>query len=171
MRREQIANNVFEEIRDKPFRVALSADRPANNCYFKCMELSQKLITLGYQVRGRLGEINWNNLSFIPNEILELFPQDQIDTHFYLEIFLNEEWFILDPTWNKSFAQKFNQPYSVFGQKNKSCFQIVRLYNNEEQSDYAWTWLNDQTVIAEYTSKTGEFFKALNNWLEANNSK
>lgn len=166
--REKIARQIFDDIRDRPFRVATSINAPAANCYFKAMELVKLLTTLGYECRGRLGEIDWADTP-CPLDILALKNPGVIDTHFYLEVFLDGKWKIQDPTWNKSFALKHGLSYSEFGADNQSCFKITKLYDLETQAAYASGWLSDQSVIEKYMDDMGPFLTALNAWLEKEN--
>lgn len=166
--RENIARQIFEEIRDRPYRVTTSVHTSAANCYFKAMELVKQFTTLGYECRGRLGEIDWADTP-CPPEILALRKPGVVDTHFYLEIFLDGAWKIIDPSWNKSFAVKYSLPYSEFGADNQACFKITKLYDLEQQATYAWSWLNDETTIAKYMEDMGPFLTALNKWLEKEN--
>lgn len=165
--RNELAQNIFDEIRDRPYRVALYPEI-ANNCYFKSVELIQKLTDLGFPMRGRVGEIDWADTP-CPPEILKLLPEDAVETHFFPEIMIDQEWRTLDPTWNKSFAVKYGLPYSEFGANNHSCFKIHRLYNLEEQAAYVWNFLNDKETADTYMQKARPFLTALNNWLEVEN--
>lgn len=166
--REDIARRSFEKIRDRPYRVATSVHTPAANCYFKAMELVKILTTLGYETRGRLGEIDWADTP-CPPEILVLRKEGVIDTHFYLEICLDGQWKTLDPSWNKAFAVKFGLDYSEFGEDNQTCFKITKLYDLEQQANYAWGWLSDETTIQRYMEDMGPFLTALNEWLSREN--
>lgn len=169
MTREEIAAKIFEDIRERPYRVAVSADAPADNCYFKGVELIKMMTTLGYTMRGRVGEINWHDWP-LPQDILALMNTDAPETHFYPEILMDDgNWYVLDPSLNKAFAQKFGLPYSEFGAANMPCFRITRLYEPNEQAPYAWSWLSDKTVIERYTEKMGPFMNALNEWLKREN--
>lgn len=166
--REDITRKIFEEIRDRPYRVATSAHTPATNCYFKAMELVKPLTTFGYELRGKLGEIDWADTP-CPQHILALRKPNVIDTHFYLEILLDGRWKILDPSWNKSFALKHSLPYSEFGADNTSCFKITKMYDVESQTAYAWGWLHDPSLIEKYIDDMGPFLTGLNQWLEKEN--
>ena len=133
------------------------------------MELVQKLTTLGYALRGRVGEIDWRDFP-CPPEICDLLPPDAVETHFFLEIQDREDWYILDPTLNKSFAQKHNLPFSEWGNPdNQSCFRITRLYDLDYQAEYAWAWLSDPDTIAAYIDKNGKFLNAISAWLKTEN--
>ncbi len=164
MGREHFAKEIFEEIRDRPYRGAIYPNT-AWNCYFKGIELIGRLATLGYLMRARIGEIHWEDTPLPPN-IIALKPKDSLDTHYYPEIWMNDEWKILDPSWNKSFAEKYNLPFSEFGKDNESCFKIIKLYNETEQASYIETWLKkvDSKIVDERTDYT-LFINAMNKWL------
>ena len=154
----------FDEIRDKPYRISVSINERADNCYFKSIDLSEKLIPLGYTIRSKLGEMDWHSFP-MPENIKTLIPKNVIQRHFYLEIFIDNEWRILDPSLPKSLATNLNLPYSKFGKNNKSCFEMTRIYSPQEQSDYMIDALNNPQVWNEYFEKSQNFLKALNLWL------
>ena len=162
---DALARSVFEEIRDRPYRIAPTPEEKADNCYFKGTELIQKLTGFGYKMRGRLGDIDWHDGPY-PHEVLALLPPDTFDTHFYPEIYMDGEWKILDPSLNKSFAQQYGMPYSEFGADNESCFTIRRLFDFDEQAAYTNRWLTDDQFVYDYQSQRRQFFESLNDWFE-----
>ncbi len=159
------AQTIFEEIRDRPYRGTTYPEK-SQNCYFKGTELLSRLTTLGFAMRARIGEMQWEDAP-VPTEIVKLLPKDSISTHFYPEIFIDEKWRILDPSWNKSFAQKYNLPYSKFGEDNESCFKITKLYDETEQAQYIKDWTEKESN----DSSNDLFITAMNNWLEDVNPK
>lgn len=59
-----LAISVFEEIRNRPYAWSVQKDVHANNCYFKGIEVLQRLGSFGYAVRGCVGE-TYNRLIMI----------------------------------------------------------------------------------------------------------
>lgn len=166
-----VAQKIFEHIRDRPYRVATDPHTPADNCYFKSIELIKELTGYGYTLRARLGEIDWRDLPFLPDNIMAHYEHhtNTAHTHFYPEIYIDNEWRILDPSWNKAFAENYDLPFSVFGEENQSCFKITKLYSHEEQIHYVSNWMNDAQKTKEFFSHTKEFFQHVNDWLKRNN--
>lgn len=74
---------IFDEIRNRPYAWSVAADRSANNCYFKGIELLQRLGILGYAVRGRIGETFLDER--VPEEIRHLYPSEFLLTHFWVQ--------------------------------------------------------------------------------------
>lgn len=165
MTRNDIAKQIFEEIRDRPYRGAIYPEK-AWNCYHKGTELLGKLAILGFPVRARIVEIDWQDTP-VPKNILALIPEGSYETHFHVEIFMDDEWKLLDPSWNKSFAKKFNLPYSKFGADNESCFKIINVLDEQKQAyHYTSHWLHQRDTNTEYFYAYKKFIVALNKWLE-----
>ncbi len=170
MRHHECAQRIFEDIRDRPYRVALTPDLPADNCYYKGIELIKELTPLGYAMRARCGTVDWRDLDMIPHYIFEFYCEKTniAHTHFYPEICLDGRWLILDPSWNKTFAEEYGLPYSQFGADNISCFNIHKLFSQEEQIAYTAQCLNhDESEI--YFKEMERFYTEINHWLKQHN--
>lgn len=154
------AKAIFEEIRARPYRVSVTSDEVCNNCYFKGIELMQRLEALGYRVRGRLGETYWDRLIF-PAEILALWPADIGVTHFFVEVEIDSAWRTLDPSLQPGMEQ---HGFTVCEFDDGGvCFAITKLYNEEETRDYHVKWA-DELLVAEYFDRAGPALRAMNAW-------
>ncbi|RYG60973.1 MAG: hypothetical protein EON60_05210 [Alphaproteobacteria bacterium] len=160
----EAAKAVFEEIRARAYRVSVASDEVSNNCYFKGIELMQRLEALGYRVRGRLGETYWQPLIF-GMEILSLWPKDITVTHFFVEVEIDGVWRALDPSlqpgmeWHGFKVCEFDE--------GGVCFPITKLYTDEESREYQATWA-DEMLVADYFERAGPALRALNNWFARN---
>jgi hypothetical protein len=156
------ANAIFEEIRNRPYAWSVAVGQPANNCYFKGIELLQRLGILGYAVRGRVGETFLD--ARIPEEIRRLYPRDVLLTHFWVEIEIDGRWQPADPS--------YDPPLGVAGfpvndwDSGKTCFEITRAYSQEEAIAYQAEW-NDPRYAAEYFAAIGPCAQALNKWFDS----
>jgi hypothetical protein len=155
------AKKVFDKIQSRPYRVSTQAGVPADNCFFKGIELLQELGTLGYAVRGRVGETYWDPNIF-PKEVLKLLNRESEVTHFFIEILLDGEWKILDASFHPPLA-KFGFPIGGWD-AGTLCFPITRLYTQEESIAFQEKW-NQEGMIEEYFQREGLFLGALNKWL------
>jgi hypothetical protein len=162
--REKIARKIFEEIRDRPYRVALYPDA-ADNCFYKGTEVIQKLTSCGYEMRARVGEFYWEDTP-CPKEIVDLHPENEAALHFYPEIYHDGAWKILDPSFNRVFSEKTGLPYSEFGEENEPCFPMEKLYNAAQQAEYTWKWVSNPQMMDNYMAENHDFLYALNLWLE-----
>lgn len=156
-----IAKSIFEEIRNRPYAWSKQNGVVANNCYFKGIELLQRLGILGYPIRGRVGETYLDTK--IPEDIRRLYPSEFCLTHFFVEIQIDNEWRILDPS--------YDPPLKKHGfivndwDSNRTCFDITRLYGQDEQVVYQQDW-NNPEYAARYFNKIVPCASALNEFFE-----
>lgn len=156
-----LAKAIFKEIRDRPYAWSLECGVPAHNCYFKGLEILQRIGALGYAVRGRIGEAGFGDL--IPQEIQKLHPPEFLLTHFYVEIHLDGRWKILDPSFDSALA-----PHGFIvnaWEDGRSCFEITRLYSQEDQITYSAQW-EDPAYAKRYFEKIKPCALAVNAYLE-----
>lgn len=157
-----IAKAIFEEIQNRPYNVITEPGMLENNCLVKGIELIQRLGVLGYSVRGRIGETYWDT-DIIPKEIVEMLPPDVPTTHFYVEAFSDDEWHILDPSFQPSF-KRLGFPIGSWT-LGKCCFDITKLYNQEEMIDYQAKW-SDPATQQDYFKRAHKGLSALHKWFE-----
>ncbi len=160
--RDQMAQRIFEEIRERPYRVKETAVDESNNCAKKNLELSQRLAMLRYEVRGRLVEFEWAEMG-LPADILALYPDEFPATHYYLEVCENGKWRALDASWDSRLAQTLNYRLCDW-QNGQAGLTSTHDYNGEELAAYLQTWW-DQQLVADYFLKAGPFLVAVNQWL------
>lgn len=154
------AKAIFEEIRDRPYRLSDKAGVHADNCFFKGQELIQRLGTLGYCVRGRIGEMNWHN-GIIPEPLIQAIPDDIVPTHFYVEVYRDQAWHILDASLQMP-LEKLGFKIGQWDQ-GQSCFEIISLYDQQESIAYQEKWL-DPDMQKTFFARTGHVWKNLDAW-------
>jgi hypothetical protein len=152
---------IFDEIRNRPYAWSVAPGEPSNNCYFKGIELLQRLGILGYAVRGRIGETFLDER--VPQEIRRLYPTDIPLTHFWIEVDIDGAWRAMDPSYDPPLA-------SVGFQVNewnsgKTCFEITRTYTQEESLAYQAEWSKPECA-QQYFKAIAPCAHALNKWYE-----
>lgn len=153
---------IFEEIQARPYRIATSPEQVADNCYFKGIELLQRLGILGYTVRGRVGETYWDP-QIAPAKIIELLPNEILVTHFFVEVLIDNEWRIIDPSFQKDLA---SYGFTIGSWDNgEHCFPITKLYTQEESIAYQQEWFNSESQKSFFLDG-GECWKALDAWFQ-----
>jgi len=154
----------FEKVRDIPYRIPLSLKEPDECCTGKAKILLEILKKGGYDVRYCICMFKWSDLN-IPKKIQDM-PHDDECSHTYLEIKIDGKWKIIDPTWDKGLKSIF----TVNKWDGKSDTQIAlpaREYlSPEESSKYLEHILTPEAIAADLKTN-GEFYKAFNEWLEA----
>ena len=120
----------------------------------------QRLGEMGYAVRGRCGESYWDEDIF-GKEIIELIPEGLMTTHFYTKIYLDDEWHILDPSFQPSLSK---HGLTIGSWKNgKSCFPITKLYTQSEYQEYRKDWFNE-AYQKDFFERGLPLWKALHEW-------
>lgn len=156
------AITLFKEIQSRPYSLSAQPGEPSNNCYFKGIELLQKLGIMGYTVRGRVGETYWNPAIF-GEAITQLLPADILTTHFYCEIYQNGQWRIIDPSFQPSLAPSGLTIGSWDG--GESCFPITKLYTQAESLAYQEQWF-DSAYQDDFFTRGGACWAALSQWFK-----
>ncbi len=94
------AQDYFKEVRDKPYRVPLSVSDADHSCFGKSILLKTFLDNLELIARYRLCDFLWSDFN-LPSHVLAC-SHDKPALHVFVEIQLNSQWFVLDPTWDKN---------------------------------------------------------------------
>ena len=157
------AKQIFEHIRDIPYRLPEFLGDEAPQCAAKSEMLIKELSALGYEVRTRIAEMNWADTLF-PKEIVKLYPKDITATHMFVEIFEEGIWRALDGSWDSGLKQA-GFPIAEFDGKNSPGIKLVRLYDFQEQEQCLNYW-SDPEKIKAYFERVGDFAKATNKWFE-----
>lgn len=157
------ARQIFEEIQGRPYRVAVAPDIVANNCYYKGQELLQRLALLGYAVRGRVCETFWDPQVF-PQDIVDLHPDDILSTHFYVEVLVDDEWRIIDPSFQPALAQ-YGFTIGSWEGTPTPCFPAVKIYSDVEMAQYQRLW-RSPGYMENYFQRCQDFLSRMNAWLE-----
>ncbi len=154
---------IFNQIRDTPYRIPLSLEETNYCCSGKSIILKNKLESLGYKARFAVGSFLWSCLS-LP-EVINNIPHDSDSTHSWAEVYINNHWIKLDPSWDKELSSIFT--ISEFdGQHDTKLAVKIEDFFSPEKSDEI---MNNQGVeadklVTEDLDRNGTFYEALNSY-------
>lgn len=152
----------FRTVRDMPYRIPLALGEKDVCCSGKHKLLKDLFEKQGLEVRYRVCTFLWSSID-LPEKVSNVHHDDN-STHVWLEVLINDEWIIVDATWDydlknifhvnewdgKSNTEPAVKPIEVFSSQKSA-----DIMNNESDEDV----LNDLKI-------NGEFYKAFNVWLE-----
>lgn len=119
----------------------------------------------GYAVQGRTGETYLDQK--VPEEIRKFYPSEFLLTHFWVEVQLDNNWHILDASYDIGLSKAgfiVNE-----WESNKTCFDITKAYTQEEVIAYCAEW-NNPDYARRYFEAITPCALALNKWYEAQRS-
>ncbi len=154
---------LFNSIRDIPYKISLSLNEEDTSCSGKCIRLKHVFERVGYEVRYRVVEFRWSDMA-IPREILDI-PHDDNSTHVYLEVLVHEQWVKVDPTWDKKLAAVV--PIAEWDGVNDTAVAVPVLAEYDLIKSQDVMERSDKNEVVEDLKKNGEFYKKLNEWLES----
>lgn len=158
---------LFGSIRDIPYRIPLSLEEEDCACVGKNQKLMNALQELGYEVRWRICDFRWSDLP-IPKNVLVI-PHDDEAQHAYLEVKLEGEWKTVDATWDAG----LHRVLDVADWDGLSATPIAVPCSatlSPEESAKLMSAI-DTEAIQHDLGRNGEFYKALNDWLDKVRSK
>ncbi len=151
----------FNQIRDLPYSIPLSFEGEDNCCNGKSKRFFQMLKDTGYKVRYRVCSYLWEELP-LPKEILNI-PHDPNPAHVYLEVFIDNKWINLDPTWDPGLKNIL--PVNTWDGRSDTRIAVnpIKLFSLKESARI----MSDQPkeLIEEDLAKNKEFYKAFNEWI------
>lgn len=157
----------FNEIRDIEYRIPLTSIE-ADSCCGDKMNCAGKMILFkkwldanSFVSRYRVCDFKWSDLK-LP-ESVSLIRHGDKSTHVYLEIYLNNKWVDVDPTWD--FLLRKILPVNDWDGINDCsvAVPILKKYNKKESDDIMKGDFDEGDIVL-----NGEFYRALNTWLEQN---
>lgn len=158
---KELAIKKFEEIRDIPYRIPLSKDEVDHCCIGKHILLYNELSKLGYSCRYRTCTFSWADFG-LPENILEI-PHEDACTHLYLEV-KDGKWKTLDCTWDKALTNIL--PVNDWdGVSHKKIVLPQEKICSLLESEQFMSSVYDDAVVEDDMAKSGQFYKALNDWL------
>ena len=157
----------FETIRDIPFRIPLNKSEEDNCCNGKVIRFKKILDKNRYESRYRVCEFYWSEVN-LPKELLSI-PHADLSTHVYLEIKIDGNWVNVDPTWDKGL--KTILPVNEWDGKSNTAIAVkpTKIYDTEKSAEIMKDESNEN--LEKELKDSGEFFKALNEWLEVKRLK
>ncbi len=153
---------IFEEVRDIPYRIPLSASEKNVSCSGKAKKLKVLLEQEGYPARYRVCEFRWSDVQNIPTDVHAL-PHADDSTHVYVEVLIDGIWVKVDPTWDRMLATIF--PVAVWDGRHDTRIAVkpIVVYGIEESRQI----MEDESAdaIEKDLAINSEFYRALNDWL------
>lgn len=159
----------FRQIRDIPYRIALSLEEQDYCCATKPSMLATMLLSLGLETRRILCTFKWSDLG-IPQDLLSLAPSSE-DTHEYLEVLLPEKniWVKVDATWDSSLKEAGFKISDWDGLTSTVLgVQPVRTFSPKESAEIIKEEDEENPEIRKkYLEDNRKFFIALNKWMRS----
>lgn len=160
--------DVFNKIRDIPYKISLDFLEENNACSGKVIKLKQELEKLGVKCRFRVCEFKWSDLN-LPQDILSM-PHSDLAAHVYLEAKINNCWTKLDPTWDSGLSKIF--PISEWNGKSGTILAVKPIKTFAlDDSDKIMTATESQKEFDEDISINGKFYTALNDYFNRGRAK
>jgi len=153
----------FEKVRDIPYRIPLSLEELDECCTGKADMLFKIFQQNGYDVRYRLCTFKWSSLN-LPKELQDI-SHDDDSSHTYLEVKIDGQWKVIDPTWDKDLKGLF--VINEWDGKSDTVVaaKCIECLSPEKSSEYIKHISTPEAIIADL-KVNGEFYKAFNEWLE-----
>ena len=163
---------IFNQVRDIPYRIPLYLDEPegehGGSCLYKVEVLKKLLEAEGLECRYRIGTFLWSQLN-LPEEVMQAEHNDRGE-HVWLEGFINNNWIILDPSWDIGLVKIFSiNSWDGISDTNLAVKPIEILDVNTSADimnfdNYEEAFLEDLLI-------NGEFYKSLNIYFDQIRSK
>ena len=152
---------LFESIRDIPYRIPLTLEDASVDCDKKHRKLAEILAKEGFTVRFRVCSFLWSKQS-IPKKILDI-PHIDTCEHIFLEVFRDGHWDVFDISWDKGLKNIF--PICEWVKKdNAIALEYIEMYPPDYSKPLTHNVSEESFLDDIHTS--GAFYEALNNWLE-----
>lgn len=154
---------IFNKIRDIPYRIPLALNERDDCCSGKCMQLKSELEKLWINSRYRICEFLRSELN-LPKKVLEVEHED-FSTHVYLEVKLRHgvaDTIILDPTrdiWLKSVLPVNERD----GKSNTTCAVKPKKLLSLEESHKIMTQVSKKETQRDF-KRNWNFYRKLNDW-------
>lgn len=156
---------LFNSVRDIPYQVPLSLEEENFSCVGKGILLKNKLETAGYTVRWKEGEFRWEDVG-LPAYVLAV-AHDALSTHVWLEVLIDDQWIVADPTWDKDLKVIFSVNEWDGKSSQHVAFPVIRTIPDEDvviTAEPPPEWEQD-------IKRNKDFFEAVNNWLDEQRKK
>lgn len=152
---------IFESVRDIPYRIPLSPNEESSNCSGKAIRLKSLLKTHGYESRYRICKFLWSDIA-LPEKIATI-PHNDESTHVFLEVLVGDRWITVDPAWDSPLKQIF--PTSEWSGEDAPIAVNPHGFFDYETSRQIMEDPNPEDIIQDLAIN-GDFYGAFNRWLE-----
>jgi hypothetical protein len=159
---------IYNELCEEPYLISTELGVEAPNCYFKGLKFLKAATELGYMARGCVADITWD-VPAVPENIRNLISKDVQERHFYIEIIIDGEKRILDPSIDSKTAE-FAFRQVPFEGDQRTCFDLGYQYSDVEQIKL-FENMNENNSMQEYFEKMNPFLTAFNDWIASERAK
>jgi len=154
----------FEFVRDIPYKIGTVVGEPDYSCSGKHKILYRLFQSVGVKARYRVCEFLWTDIK-LPKRVKKV-RHENLSTHTYLEVHDRKKgvWVTVDATWDKGLSKVFSvnewdgksdTSLAVKPKKIYSPKQSKKLVEGESIED-----------VRKDLEAHGNFYKAVNEWLE-----
>ncbi len=152
----------FNTIRDVPYRIPLTSNEVDNCCSGKARMLKVYFDKEGYESRYRVCEFRWPALG-LPQSILSV-PHDDLSSHVYLEVKINDKWIDVDPTWDMAINSIFKSNQWDGKSNTTVAVPVISKYDDEKSDSI----MSNETpeIIEKNLTVNGLFYRVFNDWLD-----
>jgi len=157
----------FESIRDIPYRIPLKWGEEDDCCSGKHKKLFNLLKKKGCEVRYRVCVFLWSSLNLPPE--LKTIPHDDDCTHTYLEIKIDENWKVLDATWDSRLKNIFH--INRWDGKSNTEIALRPTKRFTPQKSLEIVHNQNEEIIKKDLNINGDFYKGFNEWLDKNRKR
>jgi hypothetical protein len=153
----------FRRVRDIPYRIPLSEQEKDTCCTGKTEELMGIFRRAGINVRQRVCLFKWNDLG-LPAEVLAV-PHEDDSSHVYFDAQIGGEWVAIDATWDNALGGIFS--VNDWDGTHKTDIAVPSAEILTPQDGAAYLEINNTPqAVAHDLKVNGDFYKALNEYLE-----
>lgn len=153
---------LFRQVRDIPYRIALTPEEPDCSCSGKNGKLKALLEARGVPVRWRVCTFTWSSIPTLPPEVTKI-PHSDTCTHAYLEVERGGAWQPVDATWDAPLARIL--PVAEWDGVSATPLAVTptATYSPEESARLVTS--ETREVIEADLKINSAFYAAFNEWL------
>lgn len=151
----------FKTVRDMPYRIPLALGKKDVSCSGKHKILKDLFAEQGFKVRYRVCSFLWSSID-LPSEVLNV-PHDDLSSHVWLEVEINNEWVIVDATWDIGIKNILHVNEWDGKSNTETAVKPLEIFTPQKSADIM-NGENDEDILIDLKIN-GEFYEAFNNWL------
>jgi hypothetical protein len=153
--------DIFNQVRDIPYSIPISLSEKDYCCSGKHKVLKKILEDLGYKVRYQVVSFKWSSMD-LPQNLLSI-PHENLTSHVYLEIFVNNKWIDMDATWDTGLKNIFCVN-KWDGNDNIIAVPVIEKFSLKKSQEI----MENETTkeVLKDLKINGKFYQAFNDWLE-----
>lgn len=167
---EKQISEIFNKVRDIPYYIPITLKEDDFCCSGKSLLLKKELDKIGIESRFSVGWFYWSSMD-LPISLMNI-PHDEDCTHTWVEIYLNNKWIKLDPSWDSKLSSIL--PIAQFDGENDTVLAVkIEEYFSPEKSKeiVANQEKEGSKEIIEDLERNRNFYKAFNEYLESIRNK